>query len=240
LFENLNMHVLICKRGCAQVGSSAPQTFQAGTLSCSLRCFGLNVMNGDSYWDSNTREVEDEEEVKILAATGPARGRPPNAVKAHFTQTGDPKGLSKRRDHVCNYCHEVVCGTAAKTETLAKHLVRGCKDVPDEVKDAFLLYVSYPEEAATPLGKKDGTWTKKTGEPLPAASAAKKAKLQSRIGSFVDTNLPAQLQASIERKQLLAFVACGISFNVAEAPFFLDFLSALRPMYRPPGKRSLL
>lgn len=197
-------------------------------------------MNGDSFRDSNTREVEDEEEVKILVVAGPARGRPPNALKAHFTQIGGPKGLSKRRDHVCNYCQKLVCGTAAKTETLAKHLVRGCKDVPDEVKEAFLVYVSYPQEAATPLGEKDSGWTKKAGEPLPAASAAKRAKLQSRIESFVDTNLSAQLQSSIERKQLLAFVTCGISFNVAEAPFFLDFLSALRPMYKPPGKRSLL
>lgn len=136
-------------------------------------------MNGESYRDNNKREVEDEEEVKILAVTRPARGRPSIALKAHFTQTGEPKGLSKRRDHVCNYYHKVVCGTAAKTETLTKHLVRGCKDVPEEVKDAFLLHVLYPQEAATPLGKKDSTWIEKTGEPLPATCVAKRAKLQS-------------------------------------------------------------
>ena len=41
--------------------------------------------------------------------------------------------------------------------------------------------------------------------------------------------------AAINRLLMIFIVACGVSFNVIDSPFFADFLQLLRPNYSLPG-----
>lgn len=137
-----------------------------------------------------------------------------------------------RRDSKCCFCPRSFKGT--RPDQVLLHITDECKHAPQEVKRLALDRRS-----------------NKSGSVALVAPAVKRLRSSSRASSSSNNSGHAggivkhtsssdrvtdECQKRLDVKAIRAFVHAGIPFHAIEDPYFLDWLSDLRPHYVPPGE----
>ena len=85
--------------------------------------------------DNEPDDETDAATVNTAGSNKPAAnpgGRPPDAIKAHFTAVGQKNPGTKRFDQQCNYCKTVL--RQAQVQGMRNHIVSKCMSVPAAVR----------------------------------------------------------------------------------------------------------
>ncbi len=72
--------------------------------------------------------------------------------------------------------------------------------------------------------------------PATGLSRSSIKKQEADVGQYMHPKVPKQQQAVLNRKMFLMFCMNGISFHVADLPYFLDFVLSLNRSFKPAGR----
>lgn len=145
----------------------------------------------------------------------PKGGRPKTFIHDHFIQDGVYNEKAKRTGVSCRYCTYKTANS--KVAVLIHHILESCPSVSRPVKEdvaerAIALQAKQAQDAAT-------AGVPKTGK----RKAAAKGSLDSKS------------EETLDLRAVRFIVLCGCSFSILDSPWFYDFVTTLRPNYKPPG-----
>jgi hypothetical protein len=145
------------------------------------------------------------------------KGRPLSSVWDEITR-GNHVGSGKYQA-TCNYCNTT--WSRGDVSKLEEHLANHCSEAPASIVRKYLNKVLERED-----------------------KVSKKRKIvgnnQLTITDYHDfTRMPNARVTRINRAIAKFFVACGISFQVIENPFFINFVKELNSAYELPTREYL-
>ena len=153
-------------------------------------------------------------------------GAPRDGVWAHYTLS-NYNATTYRYTARCNFCSQTFA--SARLESVKKHLLTQCKKVTPELKDSISAEIAKKAVAAESLGVSLGK------------KSLKRGATQSPLSASFDTKkITPQVQKELDTKLLRTLIMDGLPFALADSPWFLDFVRALRPNYVPSGKPHLV
>lgn len=162
-----------------------------------------------------------ESESPVFHTQKKQSGRKLKEVWDFFVPIGEKK--DGHQGCKCIYCPW--SQTRGEPNLMESHLAVNCYKVPSDVKKRFLYLVKARGEAA-------------------AASNNKKRKVgggdQQLITKYgeVDTIEPVK-QLICDHAVAKFFICCGVSFRIAEHPFFIDMVKSLCLGYNPPTAEKI-
>ena len=145
-------------------------------------------------------------------------GRKLNNVWDYFTRSP----LNKSPGHFSGEC--IFCKqkwNCVYVNHLQSHLANDCVECPCEVQNYYLGYI-------TAENSNDDSNKRRRMNNQPSIE-----------DYFENKSLPESKLNLINQALVCAFVCCGISYDIIENPFFLEFLKQLRPNYQPPTCKVL-
>jgi hypothetical protein len=145
------------------------------------------------------------------------KGRPLSSVWDEITR-GNHVGSGKYQA-TCNYCNTT--WSRGDVSKLEEHLANHCSEAPASIVRKYLNKVLERED-----------------------KVSKKRKIvgnnQLTITDYHDsTRMPSARVTRINRAIAKFFVACGISFQIIENPFFINFVKELNSAYELPTREYL-
>ena len=151
-----------------------------------------------------------------MASTKNKGGRPPNSIWEDITK-GNHVGLGKYKA-TCKYCN--FSWSRGDVSKLEEHLANHCSDAPASTVRNYLTKVLEREDKAN-----------------------KKRRVEDNQLTMTDyhdsTKIPSARVTRINRALAKFFVACGISFQIVEHPFFVNFVKELNSAYELPTREFL-
>ena len=173
---------------------------------------------------ASARPAEDPDISEVSGATSSPKGRLAGHYREHVTKSG-PLDSNNRRNGSCSYCsHEYI---SMRKEMVFKHLSDECKGVTKEIKKTLSDRFADKPPPTVPAHKRT-----RFGKEA-AVSKASSGASGSSIKHFTSTidHCPPAAQAALDTKGIRAFVHAGVPFNVAEGPYWQDWLHDMRPSY---------
>lgn len=121
----------------------------------------------------------------------------------------------------CKFCgYSMYRGESSK---MAGHIANHCKKAPGPVVREYLE--KFSDETETENQKK-----KRKASVSQTFLEQSFRKVEELTSGYVN---------QINRALIKFFVCCGVSFQIVESPFFVDFLKLLNPSYVPPSRELL-
>lgn len=147
-------------------------------------------------------------------------GRPQNWFrKTHFKDLSDAQGNHNRKVLACKSCGEKV---ESRILYLQKHCLVDCKVITAVQRRECERQIA---EDTVPAKR-----------PATGLSRSSIKKQEADVGQYMHPTVPKQQQAVLNRKMFLMFCMNGISFHVADSPYFLDFVLSLNKSFKPAGR----
>eukprot|EP00884_Botryococcus_braunii_P004753 jgi/Botrbrau1/14279/Bobra.0368s0011.1 len=160
----------------------------------------------------------------------PKGGRPKTFIHDHFIQDGVYNERAKRTGVSCRYCTFKTANS--KVSVLVHHILESCPSVPRNVKDEV-------DEKAKALATKQAQASQE-GQPAEVQSGVKR-KVEASIERSApkSSSLDSKAEETLDLRAVRFIVLCGCSFSILDSPWFYDFVTMLRPNYKPPGLAQL-
>ena len=145
-------------------------------------------------------------------------GRPHNWFrKTHFSDS-DADVKHNRKCVKCKHCSVDV---PSRVELLQRHCLKECKRIAPELR----------RECETQIVGS----TVPAKRPISGLSRSALKQQVEDVGQYMHPKVPRQQQAVLNRKMFMLFCMNGIPFNVADSPYFLDFILSLNQSFKPAG-----
>lgn len=170
--------------------------------------------------DSDFVLVEQEPQDQVNKRSG---GRPKGDYWEHFERVDStPDGHAKA---VCKYCGKT--WYRGEKAILVGHIANHCNEAPSHLIREYLTKINETVGAGASKKRKTNNDFNNTGQTL----------LTETFKSIEKLN-PAYINR-LNRALIKFFTCCGISFQVVENPFFVDFIKELNPSYNLPSRALL-
>jgi hypothetical protein len=177
-----------------------------------------SLLTGGTQAVSSEQGSESDQGTSGQSSTINRGGRPQNWFRAtHFDDTG-ASGSHNRKQLRCKHCKTLV---ESRVELLKKHCLKECRVIPPEMRKECEKHIA---DSHVPAKR-----------PATGLSRSSIKQQEVDVGQYMHPQVPKQQQALLNRKMFLLFCMNGIPFNVADSPYFLDFVTSLNKSFKPVG-----
>ena len=162
------------------------------------------------------------------------QGKRLDPVWSHFLRSED-KSEYNRYIALCLYCKRTFSG---RLPTMRKHITDQCDLVSSEDRATFIRSMNNtaaPAHLADDMKASSKKRFEMKNEVEVNKVAMKRKKTGSTISAYMEQKLDKNSQEEIHVLLLQALIWGNISFNFVNNPFFIRFLSRLRPSYSVPS-----